>query len=366
MKRETSELIQLSFFTNIARSIAATNTLEETLDEVMRQVCSIFNPRTWSLLLRDTQTGELVFSVVTGGREANAIRGTRLPPGRGIAGWIVDHRCPLIIDDVSIDPRFDPSVDALTNFQTKSIIGVPLISRDRVFGVIELINRLNGEAFSAIDLKILTTIADFAAVAIEKSYYLKALRAMALTDELTGVANRRSLMHAIEREKAHAKRLRSQTALLSIDIDNFKQINDTYGHPAGDRVLKHLATLLSSQVREVDTVARIGGDEFAVFMPRTTQEQADEVCQRILKALAHALSSLSQEESSPTNEETISYAVSIGAHSAGPSEIPELFTKADLFLYKEKNAKSPSSAERVEELISRFLFDDEQAGCVTR
>ena len=344
MSNDTEDLIRLSFFTDMAQSIASAITLEETLSEVMRHVGGIFAPRNWSLLLRDAKTDELVFTLVTGGEEVDKLRGRRLAAGKGIAGWIATHQSPLVIPDVTKDPRFDPSMDAATNFVTKSIIGVPLASRGQVFGVIELVNKLNGEPFTALDLKILSTIADFAATAIEKAYYLRALRSMALEDDLTGLANRRALSRAIERETARTRRTGGTVALLMVDIDDFKTINDTLGHGAGDEVLKHLAVILKRNVREIDVVCRYGGDEFAILMPETTSEAASEVRGRILNMLA-----------SGTPAPPVRYRISVGVHAAGPDSIDSLFERADLHLYREKDRKREADIENVGTHIVEFL-----------
>lgn len=312
----------------------------------MRQIGTVFAPRNWSLLLRDPKSGELVFTLVTGGAEAKTLRGKRIPPGKGIAGWIVANRRPAIIEDVSTDARFDPTMDQLSNFKTRSIIGVPLVSRTKVFGVIELVNKINGESFTALDLKVLSTIADFAAIAIEKAYYLGALRRIAMVDDLTQLANRRALGRALEHEVARCRRGGSSVAMLMIDVDDFKSINDTHGHAMGDAVLKHVAAVLRAHVREVDIVARYGGDEFAVVMPDTDAVQAAEVKGRIERALREA------------TDRPVPYGASIGVHAGTPSSVDELFHGADLRLYREKDRKQEVDIDDVCRHITDYFEDD--------
>ncbi len=347
MSENTEDLIRLSFFTDMARDIASATTLEETLDEIMHHVGAMFTPRNWSLLLRDSDTNELVFTLVTGGDEVKTLRGQRIAPGRGIAGWIAENRRPLVIADVTVDPRFDPSMDELSNFKTESIIGVPLVSRDEVFGVIELVNKLNGEPFTALDLKVLSTIADFAAIAIEKAYYLNALHSMALEDELTGLANRRALTRTLDHEIPRVRRTGETLAMLMVDVDDFKNINDTRGHVLGDEVLKHLARTLSGNVREMDTVCRYGGDEFVIVMPATTEEEARDVRNRILSAL-------DDDEHKPD----VPYTVSIGVHAAGPEAVETLFEKTDVRLYRDKEQKRDSGIDRMSRHLTEFVDTD--------
>ena len=105
------------------------------------------------------------------GKSGDQLKGMRLKRGEGIAGWIAESGQAVIIEDVRKDHPFTGRLDSATGFQTQSIIGVPLKSRGVVFGVIELVNKLSGEAFSALELKTLPTIADFGGIAIERGFY---------------------------------------------------------------------------------------------------------------------------------------------------------------------------------------------------
>lgn len=114
------------------------------------------------------------------------------------------------------------------------------------------------------------------------------LRTQSEIDELTEVLNRRGLMRAIERERAHAERSREALALLLVDVDRFKSINDAHGHLVGDAVLRDIAALLCASVRGCDTVGRLGGDEFVVLLPGAGADEAAEIARRI-RARAGAL-----------------------------------------------------------------------------
>jgi diguanylate cyclase (GGDEF)-like protein len=341
----TDDLIRLSFFTEMGKKISRAVTIRQTLQEVMQHIQTIFTPRNWSLLLLDHATGELVFTLVTGGKEAEKLKGKRVALGQGITGWIAQHCQPVIVENVKNDPRFDPSMDEMTHFRTESIIGVPLKSGDKVFGVIELINKLNGDNFTSLDLKILSTIADFAAIAIEKAYYYKALRKIATEDSLTGLSNRRSLIRQMEREINRCKRYKIPFSMLMIDIDEFKKINDTKGHAGGDKVLKHFGKILMNNIRQTDFASRYGGDEFVVMMPNTEEPSAREVKDRIITILKEA----NTDSGTP-------YSVSIGLYSGCPESIEDAFNEADFELYEDKNRKKME--DRIEEVprhITEFL-----------
>ncbi len=341
------EYIQLSFFAEVAKAITSASTINETLRVVMTQIGAIFAPMNWSLLLRNARTGDLTFKVVVGSG-VQKILGTSIPKGQGIAGWIAETGQAIIIEDVARDKRFDSSVDHLLGFKTESIIGVPLKTRDRVFGVIELINKVKGGNFTPVELKVLSTIADFTAIAIEKAYYLRALKRIALIDPLTGVHNRRSMIRFLDREVDRCNRLKTDLSVLIVDIDKFKEINDNYGHAAGDGVLKHLAHVLQQNLRKIDIVCRYGGDEFVVLMPDTAGPGAKETRRRIMQSV-HNL-----EVPAP-----MAYEVSIGLYSGRPVNASEIFSSADFDMYREKSSKIDVEIDNLSQNIGDFLDEEE-------
>lgn len=341
------EYIQLSFFVEMAKAITSASTINETLRVVMTQIGTIFAPMNWSLLLRNARTGDLTFKVVVGSG-GQKILGTSIPKGQGIAGWIAETGQAIIIEDVEKDPRFDSSVDKVLGFKTESIIGVPLKTRDRVFGVIELINKVRGGNFTPMELKVLSTIADFAAIAIEKAYYLRALKRIALIDPLTGVHNRRSMIRFLDREVDRSSRLKSDLSVMMVDIDKFKDINDNYGHAAGDGVLRHLAGVLQKNLRKIDIICRYGGDEFVVLMPDTSAAAAEEVRQRVVQAV-HNL-----ESPAP-----MAYEVSVGLYSGHPTSPSEIFSSADFDMYREKTSKIDQEIDNLSQNIGDFLDEEE-------
>lgn len=339
---EVEDLVKLAFFANIAKSITGAHTVRSALEAVMTHIGTVFAPRSWSLFLRDSKTGDLIFTIVTGSA-VESLRGVKIPAGKGIVGWIADKAQPLIIDDVTKDPRFDRGPDSLSGFRTKSIIGVPLVTHDKVIGVIELVNELDDRDFTPLDLKILQTIADFAAIAIERNYYHQALRRLSSVDALTGIANRRLFERLLEREKERTRRSGKEFCVLMIDVNDFKTINDDFGHAAGDEVLRTLAKLLVSTTRNMDTVARFGGDEFVVLLPDTTRARGEEVRQRILDAI-----------SAHSSHGSLAFTVSVGLETAGRDSSETVLEGADHDMYLQKQGKIERSFERIEENLGEF------------
>jgi diguanylate cyclase (GGDEF)-like protein len=321
---DMEDLIRLSVFSSIGTSIVAEHSIRGVLDRVMEHIGLFFGPLNWSLLLVDAAQSELVFKLVVG-KSADSLTGQRVPMGKGVAGWVSKNGVPAIVEDTRSDSRWSDWMDKITGFETRSIVAVPLRSGDKVFGVIELLNRFDGSPFTAFDMRVLSTIADFAAIAIEKAYYLAEARRLSELDPLTGTLNRRGLIKAVDRETTRLERYGGDLSVIIADIDKFKAINDTYGHAAGDEVLKSVAESLKQTVRQVDSLARYGGDEFLILMPATNPEEAE-----IARSRIQTLLNKKGELHIPP------YSVTLGAHTSSEIDFNDLFDESDRDLYRRK------------------------------
>jgi len=327
------DLVKLSFFSEIGKAITAARDLKDLSRAVMEQIGAAFAPASWSLFFRNHRSGELTF-VVAIGSGADRLIGKTLEKGRGVAGWIAEKGEALIIEDVAKDSRFDPSMDQTSGFTTKSIIGVPLKTRTRVFGVIELINRMNGQAFTAFDLKLLSTIADYAAIAMEKLYYIQALKRSATIDPLTKLYNRRLLGPSIQREVERSRRDGTPFCILFIDIDRFKSVNDRWGHETGDAVLRGVADILREVIRKVDFVCRWGGDEFVVVLAATDKNTAQLIKDRLLKEPGYL-----------ALVDAYGIGLSVGVHEAKDGDAAEILKTVDKDMYDEKYREAEKEPE---------------------
>ena len=203
--------------------------------------------------------------------------GTEVPVEGGIAGWVANHREPLLVRDLAEDGRFP--IRGL-GYRTASFVSAPVMIGGRVLAVVNVADRDDERPFEPGDLMVLVALADHLALCMENIRLRDEVMRLAATDPLLGVWNRRHFERRLEEELARAQRSRAELSLMMIDLDGFKTFNDTFGHRAGDAVLRAVAETLSQAVRTGDIVCRYGGDEFTVILPATGLVEALRVAER--------------------------------------------------------------------------------------
>ncbi|HKY31269.1 MAG TPA: sensor domain-containing diguanylate cyclase, partial [Candidatus Polarisedimenticolia bacterium] len=270
---------RLSVLSDIAQ--AANSVLEprKVMEIVMQRAQELIRTEAWALLLLDEKDNMLSFEMAMGGKLA-AMKDTRVRLGEGIAGWVAQHKKPLVVNDVLRDRRFDPRLDRRTGFTTRSVLCAPLVSRGRIIGAVELINKKRGR-FHAEDLEMLTTLAEPGAIAIENAILYQRSAELTVTDDLTKLFNSRYLNVHLQREIKRSRRYGMPVSLIFLDLDGFKLVNDQYGHLAGSRALFEVGRVLQQTVREIDVVSRYGGDEFTIILPQTGAQGALVIADRI-------------------------------------------------------------------------------------
>jgi diguanylate cyclase (GGDEF)-like protein len=275
---------ELDTLIDIGKALTSHLALEDVYRVVMEKVENLLRPQAWSLLILDVETGELCFEIVVSSAKGG-LTGTRLQPGEGVAGWVAESGLPLLVPDVSKEARFCNRIDKKFGFETHSILCVPLIANDRIIGVIQLLNGIGQGQFTGQDQRILATIADFSAIAIENSRLHKQVRDLTITDDLTGLYNSRHFQTLCDYEMERASRYGTELSMVFLDLDHFKTVNDTFGHQTGSRVLKEAGQLFKRTIRVVDHAARYGGDEFVFLLPSTDKQGALAMAHNLLVQL---------------------------------------------------------------------------------
>jgi two-component system cell cycle response regulator len=250
---------------------------------------------------------------------------------------------PVLVTDVATDPLYDRVREQWkhegVSVSVRSVIAVPFGLREEQSGVFFLRNVGEGAALTPQDMEFAANVVRTAVNAIEKAYALQSAvsdsqryQALAITDPLTGCLNRRALMEELAAELKRMQRYEPSLSILMIDLDRFKQVNDTRGHLAGDAVLRQVGEILRGEVRTVDSVARYGGEEFVILLPVTQLEGALVFAERIRERIA--------EHDFAESGDPLVATVSIGVASVAPGEEIDtegFIARADEALYRAKH-----------------------------
>ena len=275
----------LSVVTDFNQAIGAQLESPGLYRAILMKTAELAGAEQASLMIFDETSQELSIKCVKGLNE-KIVQNLRVKPGQGIAGLVFETGRSLLVKNVDQDPRFTERQRA--RYKTKSLICVPLSIDQRKIGVINLTDK-TGNGFDENDLRLVESVASHASVALDRTDYYKMsedLRKISITDSLTDLYNRRFFQDRISEEIERSRRHGLPFSLIMLDIDNFKQYNDTYGHLAGDEALRLTAATIKNSVRNIDRVARYGGEEFAVILPMTELAAARDIAERIRSGMA--------------------------------------------------------------------------------
>jgi len=245
--------------------------------------------------------------------------------------WVVRHSASLLIDDITEDFRFDSGkVVAYKDRNMRAFVVSPLSIGDRVIGVLRIENK-KVKAFDMADNRVLRSICDLGAIVMDKAHYFDKTRELAIRDSLTNISLRDYFFERLREEMSRSRLKKTQLGLLMMDVDNFKQINDSYGHVVGDVVLKRIANILLEVVGETaNVVCRYGGEEFILFVVNCNKEDLSNIAEIIRRRV----------EESPIHfrRKTINFSVSIGGLMFPKDALDEkeCVRKLDELMYKAK------------------------------
>ncbi len=249
-----------------------------------------------------------------------------IPMGQGLSGWVAENKRPIVNGNPSVEPGYlnDP-----TKFSTlRSAVSVPLEGIAGVVGTLTLYHA-EADAFTKDHLRILLAISSKAGLTIENALKYRQAETCAVTDELTGLPNARSLFLHLDAELARCRRIDAPLAVLVLDLDGFKQVNDRFGHLEGNEVLQLTAKGLKESCREYDYVARMGGDEFVVILPGMKPE--------VVRSRAKRLCEIVEEAGYRTlGERILSLSLGEAFFPDNGTDAEQLLAEADRRMYQAK------------------------------
>lgn len=217
------------------------------------------------------------------------------------------------------------------NYRTKNCAIVPLICQDRVVGVLNLADKTGGDFFASGDIALIELFSQLVGASIGNIRLFEKIQRQATTDGLTGLVNHKTFYEILERELWRSLRFGGRISLIMVDVDNLKTINDKYGHRAGDKVIREISRRIKECIRQIDTAARYGGDEFAVILLNTELSDAVIVAERMVEAVARIPATWNKHE--------IQLSISVGLGQYDSETTPEDITsRSDKALYTAKQA----------------------------
>ena len=212
---------------------------------------------------------------------ADKILADTCPFGDGLTGWGVEHREPVRVNQAHLDPRV-MTVAGTPADEPEALITIPLIARGSIKGALNVYRLGETASFDDDEFELAKRFGDAAALALDNAQIRARLEHQAQTDPLTGLYNHRAFHERLRRALADASRSHESVSIVMLDIDDFKRVNDIFGHGSGDEILRSLADTLKDSVRATDIVYRLGGEEFAVILSSRAPRSAEGLARRLV------------------------------------------------------------------------------------
>lgn len=320
---------KIAYLSDITKSIVSILDKETLLSTLLEKSLELLNAEQGSLMILDHETSELVVearkSVDDTVREKMRFR-----KEEGISGMVLEKGGAILVADIEKDPR-TRQVNR-PRYRTKSFLSVPIKIDDRLAGVLNVSDKLKGTEFNNDDLTLIEAFITNVAIAIERSLLYRQtekLQKLSITDPLTGIYNRRYLNRRLSEEITRYNRYKHPFSFMMLDLDKFKEYNDTFGHVAGDNLIRKLAHTMEKSLRTIDIAARFGGDEFVTIFPQTPKVDAIQISNRLKEQIERSLSEHNVEM-------PLSISVGLATFPDDASSIMELIEKTDQALYLAK------------------------------
>ena len=320
----------LSLIYEIGQEVSSIIDLDDLYSNITETLKRYLRIKEFAIFVFDEKREELHVKAAHGFKDLETVFKTTFRPGEGITGLVAETGRKIYIKDTSREKRF-LNYKCEKPSDTSSFLSIPLQYKDDVLGVINFA-RTGGSSFSYQDVKMLSLVANQVALAIANARLYTKTRELSVRDELIGINNRRYFQQMLNMEWKRAVRFKRQLSLVMVDVDHFKKYNDTFGHLQGDQALKQIGNLLRRNLREVDTVARFGGEEFVLLLPDTDKRGAIAASEKV-RLLVEGHSFLNDEHK---DTRSITISAGISTYPDDVEEVDDLIDHADIALYRAK------------------------------
>ncbi|MEW5850289.1 MAG: diguanylate cyclase [Myxococcota bacterium] len=326
-----ARLRDLTLLQEVTRSLTSTLSPDEQLSILSKLLSETLGYQEFTLMLVDRPAGLLRVAAAHGFPDEMGIHEMTFAVGEGIAGLVAQTGQMVMVPDTSTDARYLRDRGRFT--PRGSLLSLPMMSHGMVMGVLNVF-KPHVDAFRQDEAELLQSVASQAALGIANARLFQETLELSLTDALTSMPNRRALDGRLELEVTRAERYGNALSVLMVDVDHFKMYNDRHGHLLGDGVLRAVAQTLAQSVRKADTVARFGGEEFCIILPRQDAKSAREVGEKLRRAVRNR--QFDQGETQPGGCITIS--IGVASYPEDGKDVKSLLDAADEALYAAKHA----------------------------
>jgi len=340
------------FLTSIASARQEAQTMFELSQELgvslsLSETLSVLSMRLRKMIPYDSiavfvnRNGWLLPELVSG-ENFRALSSLKVRVGEGLCGWVAENCRPIMNGNPQVEAGYSADPAKHTTALQSALV-VPLEGLNGVVGVLAMYHT-SRDAFTPDHLRILLAVASKVALSVENALKYQQAESSATTDYLTGLPNARSLFVHLAQEVARCRRMKSSLAVLVCDIDGFKQINDSFGHLEGDKLLREFTTRLKDVCRGYDYVARMGGDEFVITAPGLTPEAAKEKAERLNQAAIDSGRHV-------CGRELITLSVGMAFCPEDGFDVERLLTEADRRMYTMKQVHHAEAAAREQKSV---------------
>jgi len=316
---------ELEIVLETARDLTSLLSTQKIIERLLDRILKHLDSEVGSVLALDAEDELRI--MVARGLPDEVVAETRVAIGAGISGFVAQTGEPLLVENVEKDERFKRRNHE--RYYTRSFLSAPLMIGQAVYGVLNVNNKRNRESFSLSDLRLLEAIGHHAALALNNAKRYEDAVERSQRDALTGLANHRHFWESLEVEVERSSRYQRPFSVVMLDIDHFKNYNDTYGHLAGDGALEGVAQVIANGCRSSDLAGRYGGEEFAIILPETERDGASTFAEKIRASIEGA-------RFADGDQTELTASLGVATYPTDGATATDLLQSADTRLYKAK------------------------------
>lgn len=324
---------RLQVLNEVGKAINSTLEMEQLLELIYQQLGRIIQTDTYFVTLFDEEDNTLDMRIMID--DGERFPPQKIPMGHGFASYVLQTRKPFLVRHLSQELENMPVRPIIMGQirMSESWLGVPLSVGNQLFGLLAVASYAP-YAFDEKDVSLLTSVASQAALALDNAQQHDRVKEQARRDSLTGAYNHGYLLQRLSEEVERSRQAGTPVSLIMLDVDYFKEYNDTYGHVMGDEVLRQIVVAIQTHIKKTDIVGRWGGEEFAIALPGTPPQLAQQVTERVRNTLANL--KLIDTHGNAIPSPTVSQG--IAAFPDNARDAAELVDIADQALYEAKRS----------------------------